>query len=105
MTDKLDRSLIVLAQEPLWLFQVQPNKIMCTYGLAHIIFLFLLPLSLTTSFLFSINLNSSSEWVLRKNHEIFHCDRKMNNTEAKTLILFTKGKHAFKCVTYKKDPH
>lgn len=78
---------------------------MCTYGLAHIIFLSLLPLLFSPSFLSSMNLNSSSEWVLRKNHEIFHWERKMKDTEAETLGLFTKEKHAFKCATYDRYPH
>jgi len=77
---------------------------MYTYSLAHIIFLFLLPLLLSSSFIFSVNLNSSSEWVLKKNHENFHLERKTKDAEVETLILFTKGKHAFKCVTFERDP-
>lgn len=29
----------------------------------------------------------------------------MKDTEAETLVLFTKEKHAFKCVTYDRYPH
>lgn len=45
-----------------------------------------------------MNPKSSSEWALRKNHEIFHCERKRKDSEVKTLVLFTKGKRAFKSV-------
>lgn len=53
---------------------------------AHIIFLFLLPLSFTASFLYSMNLNSASDGVSRKNHEIFHWERKMKDTEDSSFV-------------------
>lgn len=85
MADHLDKSPVALIQEHCGCSRLNQVKL-CVH-------ITLLTSSLSPSsfvsplFLSSINLNSSSDWELRKNHEIFPWERKMKHTEVEALVF------------------